>query len=63
MPCLQAITAVLAAGGIIEHMAITEASVRAAIESFVEPCSQQPLAQAGALRKLEIARAIAARCN
>jgi ATP-binding protein involved in chromosome partitioning len=36
-------------------MATTEASVRAAIESFVEPYSQRTLAQAGALRTLELA--------
>ena len=36
-------------------MATTEASVRAAIESFVEPYSQQTLAQAGALRALDFA--------
>jgi ATP-binding protein involved in chromosome partitioning len=36
-------------------MAITEASVRAAVESFVEPYLQQSLAQAGALRALELA--------
>jgi ATP-binding protein involved in chromosome partitioning len=36
-------------------MATTEASLRAAIESFVEPNLQQSLAQAGALRALEFA--------
>jgi ATP-binding protein involved in chromosome partitioning len=36
-------------------MAITEASVRAAIESFVEPNLQQSLAQAQALRELALA--------
>ncbi|HEV7985588.1 MAG TPA: iron-sulfur cluster carrier protein ApbC [Steroidobacteraceae bacterium] len=36
-------------------MTTTEASVRAAVESFVEPYSQQTLAQAGALRALEFA--------
>jgi ATP-binding protein involved in chromosome partitioning len=36
-------------------MATTEASVRAAVESFVEPNLQQTLAQAGALRELEFA--------
>jgi ATP-binding protein involved in chromosome partitioning len=36
-------------------MAITEASVRAAIESFVEPNLQQSLAQAHALRELALA--------
>ena len=37
-------------------MPITEASVRAAVESFVEPYLQQTLAQAGALRTVEIAQ-------
>jgi ATP-binding protein involved in chromosome partitioning len=36
-------------------MAITEASVRAAVDSFVEPCSQQPLSQVGTLRALDVA--------
>ena len=36
-------------------MTTTEASVRAAVESFVEPYSQQTLGQAGALRGLEFA--------
>jgi ATP-binding protein involved in chromosome partitioning len=36
-------------------MAITEASVRAAVESFVEPNLQQSLAQAQALRELALA--------
>jgi ATP-binding protein involved in chromosome partitioning len=35
-------------------MPITEAGVRAALESFVEPYLQQTLAQAGALRALEL---------
>jgi len=35
-------------------MAITEADVRAALESFVEPYSQQGLAQAGALRAVQV---------
>src|ERR1039457_6275261 len=37
-------------------MPITEASVRAAVESFVEPYLQQTLAQAGALRAVEFAQ-------
>jgi ATP-binding protein involved in chromosome partitioning len=36
-------------------MPFTEASVRAAVESFVEPYLQQTLAQAGAVRALELA--------
>src|ERR1700729_1814524 len=39
-----------------EHTATTEASVRAALESFVEPYLQQTLAQAQALREVELAR-------
>src|ERR1700678_3512772 len=35
-------------------MSISEASVRAALESFVEPNLQQTLAQAGALRAVEL---------
>ena len=37
-------------------MATTEASVRAALESFVEPYLQQTLAQAQVLREVELAR-------
>src|SRR6202161_3221352 len=36
-------------------MSISESSVRAALESFVEPYLQQTLAQAGALRAVELA--------
>jgi hypothetical protein len=35
-------------------MSITEASVRAALESFVEPYLRQSLGQAGALRAVEL---------
>jgi ATP-binding protein involved in chromosome partitioning len=37
-------------------MPITEASVRAVLESFVEPYLQQTLAQVGAVRSLEVAQ-------
>jgi ATP-binding protein involved in chromosome partitioning len=37
-------------------MPITEASIRAVLEGFVEPYLQQTLAQAGALRSIEVAQ-------
>jgi len=41
------------------YMSISEASVRAALESYVEPNLQQTLAQAGALRAVELSGAAA----
>src|SRR3984957_11853047 len=55
MPCLLRLTAVLTARQVLKYMSISESSVRAALESFVEPYLQQTLAQAGALRALELA--------
>src|SRR6202034_985529 len=54
MPCLPAATAVLAGFGVTESMAISEASVRAALESYIDPYLQQSLAQASALRAMEL---------
>src|ERR1700728_4623424 len=53
MPCLPGATAVLAGFGVTESMAISEASVRAALESYIDPYLQQSLAQASALRAVE----------
>jgi ATP-binding protein involved in chromosome partitioning len=54
MPCLLHFTAVLTARQVIRTMSISESSVRAALESFIEPYLQQTLAQAGALRAVEL---------
>jgi ATP-binding protein involved in chromosome partitioning len=54
MPCLPGATAVLASSGVTVSMAISEASVRAALEKFVDPYLRQTLQQAHALRAVEL---------
>src|ERR1700682_1235231 len=54
MPCLPGATAVLASSRMIQFMPISEASVRAALDSFVDPYLQQSLAQARAVRAVEL---------
>ena len=44
MPCLPGATAVLAGSRVIQFMLISEVSVRAAIDGFVDPYLQQTLA-------------------
>src|SRR3984957_1171957 len=54
MPCLPGATAVLASSGVTVSMAISEASVRAALENFVDPYLRQTLQQAHAVRAVEL---------
>ena len=54
MPCLPGATAVLASSGVTVSMAISEASVRAAVENFVDPYLRQTLEQAHAVRAVEL---------
>ena len=57
MPCLPGATAVLASTVVILRCpSISEASVRAALESFVEPYLRADPGEAGALRAVELER-------
>jgi ATP-binding protein involved in chromosome partitioning len=54
MPCLPDATAVLACSRVTISMAISEAKLRAALDSFIDPYLQQTLEQAHALRSVEL---------
>jgi ATP-binding protein involved in chromosome partitioning len=54
MPCLPGATAVLACSTVTAIMAISEAKLRAALDSFVDPYLRQTLEQAHAVRSVAL---------